>query len=182
MLLSKEGFSFIHLLPSEGKFSYSVGFTLIELLVVVLIIGILASIAVPKYQIAVEKSRAMGKITLCRTILDAQQLYLATTGTNTMNMEELDIEVPYTSKTIVTSSRTRYNTPNGDLNVYSSGNLCVTSGNGWTIDLYSRDSKQTGVCYAYSANSIGERVCKAFGPKIEGRTSGAGTAVYQVKM
>ena len=58
----------------KGCFCSKAGFTLIELLVVVLIIGILAAVAVPQYQKAVEKSRLAEARILLNTIYKGYQL------------------------------------------------------------------------------------------------------------
>ena len=52
------------------------GFTLIELMVVVLIIGILASIALPSYGKVIEKSRTVEAISRLNAIYKAQIRYL----------------------------------------------------------------------------------------------------------
>ena len=66
------------------------GFTLIELLVVVLIIGILAAIAVPQYDKAVEKSRMSEAIMAVEEIARANQVYYMANGKYSKNINDLD--------------------------------------------------------------------------------------------
>ena len=72
------------------------GFTLIELLVVVLIIGILAAVAVPQYQRAVEKSHIVEAITNLKTIAKAHRVYYLANGQylGEAEMNKLDISIP----------------------------------------------------------------------------------------
>ena len=67
------------------------GFTLIELLVVVLIIGILAAVALPQYNKAVEKSRVAQAIVQVRALGEAEKRYYLENNKYTDNFEELDI-------------------------------------------------------------------------------------------
>lgn len=79
------------------------GFTLIELLVVVLIIGILASIAIPQYFKVVEKARVAEAMSVISSVKSAQERYLARGGTYTSDFTQLDIMYPgMTANSIVT--------------------------------------------------------------------------------
>ena len=71
-------------------------FTLIELLIAVLIIGILAAIAVPKYREAVEKSIMQEAITNLKSISQAQDIFYLQNGryATVHEMDKIDIAIP----------------------------------------------------------------------------------------
>lgn len=79
------------------KVNNSRGFTLIELLVVVLIIGILASIALPQYRKAVEKARAVQVISFADAAKKAISIWLLRNGQpdniDFIKDDQLDIDV-----------------------------------------------------------------------------------------
>ena len=73
------------------------GFTLIELLIVVLIMGILASVAMPQYFKSVEKSRSAEAITILSSIASAQERAYMQKGTYTSSLSELDVGISHLS-------------------------------------------------------------------------------------
>ena len=102
------------------------GFTLIELLVVVLIIGILAAVAVPQYQFAVDKSRVMGYVQNVQQLIKAEQLAKMSTGEYAPDLTTLDIDLTRICTTNAGSCHNElYNCPGGfGININAGGLPC----------------------------------------------------------
>jgi len=79
------------------------GFTLIELLVVVLIIGILASIAIPQYFKVVEKARVAEAMSVIAAVKSAEERFLAKGGTYTSDLTALDISYANMTASAITT-------------------------------------------------------------------------------
>jgi len=75
------------------------GFTLLELLMVVIIIGILASIALPTYLKTAERARAAEALTILGAIRASELRYQSQSQNNVYasNTGDLDMEVPVSS-------------------------------------------------------------------------------------
>ena len=79
----------------------SKAFTLIELLVVVLIIGILAAVALPQYQKAVERSKSAQALSLIKATAQAIEGYRLASGDYPHSFDVLSIDIPWPTRAAV---------------------------------------------------------------------------------
>ncbi|MHC4836816.1 MAG: type IV pilin protein [Planctomycetota bacterium] len=69
------------------------GFSLVELTIVVVILGVLATFAVPRFMSSVEKTKASEAFSYAAQIEGAQARYNAETGRYANRISDLDIEI-----------------------------------------------------------------------------------------
>ena len=146
------------------------GFTLIELLVVVLIIGILAAVALPQYQKAVEKSRAAEGLVIIKTLAQAEQVYYLANGDYSYDINLLDVDIPGTATTLGVSNaiKTRYFTCRASSTSASALwkdalAVCARKEGAEVDSVYSLASTKDGNNYCVYYSAFGEQICKSFG-------------------
>ena len=138
------------------------GFTLIELLVVVLIIGILASVALPQYEKAVEKSRASEAVINLRALVNAQQLYKMAHGAPAQELDALDLQItgePINAKTVRTPNFT-YNLRNFNANTLAGFEAVANrNDNSNNVMKYYVYFSYSGKMYCVAKHRAAESIC-----------------------
>ena len=155
------------------------GFTLIELLVVVLIIGILAAIALPKYEAAVAKSRATEALLNLQDLYKAQQLYYMANNTYTDKISELDFSLPVKivgEQEIAQGSVYTIHCTTGFCQTQGNNNIRQTFPN---FEIHLHDKKVWCICGWENSCSICKAMGGTFGHKGDTESS-AGCSYYSM--
>ena len=143
------------------------GFTLIELLVVVLIIGILAAIALPQYQKAVEKSRLTEVLHNAKVVEDCFDWYILEHGlpsSGYVNWWDIDCPVEIDLGGWNEDSRS-YKTKNFEYqNFFCNKDMCSMEVHEnipeyrYSLSVYTEPSLRLRNCYTESTDK-GREVC-----------------------
>ena len=129
------------------------GFTLIELLVVVLIIAVLAAVALPQYQKAIDRARMAEAVEAVENIAHANDLYYLAHDNYTHDINELDSGYDYLPDTIychIKAKQAQY------FRLMASNN----SGEQYLKALVQRE--RAGTKYALSTRFSGTRICNTY--------------------
>ncbi len=161
------------------------GFTLIELLVVVLIIGILASVALPQYQTAVARSRYQQLVLMGTAIAKAEQIYYMANGTYTQDFSALDFD--FGSSLALENDSGTYNAISSKwgrctLRDYATGSVQCSSSNAGVPEFGMYAGFTVRKCHAYySKGDVAQRVCKLETNTTEPASSNDSYATYNFK-
>ena len=168
------------------------GFTLLELLVVVLITGILAAIALPKYQLAVDKAEFTKYQSIVASLRDAYDEYVLIHGQATKNFEALSFTLPSSFSNI--GANTNYAKCISDSKMW----CCIrdfyrneSGSNAWSGEIYcgkkdenfsivyrevlynsrGQTANRVGKCLARINNTRANRLCESIGTNEKIKTS-----------
>ncbi len=144
------------------------GFTLIELLVGVLIIGILTSVALPQYRLAVEKAHAAEAVTQVTALAVAEKMYFLANGEYATTMDVLDLKFAGTlcnNKKAVCQKDWYLSLTDLPAHVYAArrkNGIDIPNHKGrWYIS-YDLEAGRL-YCQAYADDEISKQICKAYG-------------------
>ena len=146
-------------MKKENISKSSQGFTLLELLVVVVIIGLLAAIALPQYQLAVDKAEFAKYQSMVSSLRDAYDEYVMLHGQGTKNFEDLSFSIP-DSFTVVANFFTTNCISNDNMWCCMSDYKYVDSSNSWSAKIYcgKKDADFSIIYYQNLYNTQGEKM------------------------